>query len=99
MYDLFEGIYSKFCSDATLSGAVTGLYPTVAPDGTSFPFITYHLIANSPFWDFGVTTYENPLIQFSIFSEKIDSPSEILQIYSNLVELYDDASITTDDYY
>ena len=98
MDDLFTGIYSAYCSDSALSNAATGMYPSVAPNDATFPYITYHLIGNVPTWDFGVTTYEQPLIQFSIFSDKINSPSEITQINSDLVLLYDDATLVMTDY-
>jgi len=98
MFDIFEGIYSAFVSDSTLSGAVTGLYPVVAPEDADFPYITYHWIASNQEWDFGLVKYETPLIQFSIFSDDVDNPSEILQIWSDLTAVFDNVSLSLDNY-
>ena len=98
MKDILTGIRNTFVSDATLSGAVTGMYFEQAPGGVNMPYITYHLIGNAPTWDFGPVTYEQPVIQFSIFSDKQNSASEVCQIYSDLVLLYDDATIAMDDH-
>lgn len=101
-YPILKGIWSTFASDATLSGAVNGMGVTLAPrEGLSdvdFPYVVCHMIANTPMWTFGVTTYEQPLIQFSIYSNRLYSVSEITQIWSDLTELYDDATLSMDGY-
>jgi hypothetical protein len=101
MDKLFTGLYGAFASNATLSGAVTGMYYGTAPSDTNLPYITYNLISNVPTWDFGATkptTYEQSIIQFSIFSDDFNSVSNICQIYSDLTLLYDDATLTMTGY-
>ena len=98
MKDILVGIRNTFLSDATLSGAVEGMYFDQAPGGVDMPYITYHLIGNVPMWDFGPVTYEQPIIQFSIFSDRLTSASQVCQIYSDLVLLYDDVTMTVDDF-
>ena len=95
MKDILTGIRNAYRSNATLSNAIHGMYFDTASEGVSMPYITYHLITNVPTWDFGVTTYERPLIQFSIYSDKVKSASEVLQIYSDLVLVYDNVTINT----
>ena len=101
-YPILKGIWSEFASDTTLSSAVNGMGMTIAPrEGSSdvdFPYIVCHMITNNPMWTFGPTTYEQPLIQFSIFSNNFYSVSEITQIWSDLVELYDDTTLAMDGY-
>ena len=98
MSDILVGIRNTFVSDATLSGAVTGMYFDQAPGGVDMPYITYHLIGNTPTWDYGPVTYEQPTIQFSIFSDKLASASQVCQIYSDLVLVYDSATIAMDNH-
>jgi len=98
MIDILTGIRNAWRSDSTLSNAVNGMYFEIAPKNVSMPYITYHMTTNTPSWDFGVTTYENPSIQFNIYSDKENSPSEACQIYSDLIILYDSATLTMTDH-
>jgi len=96
MQVLFEGIYTKFSNDEDLSGAVTGLYLTEAPQGTAYPYITYHLISNVADWTF-TEDMENSLIQFSIFDDSSSSVT-ILDIFEKLKTLYDWTTLVVEGY-
>ena len=92
MQVLFQGIYTKFSNDVALSGAVTGMYLTEAPQGTAYPYIVYHKITGTPDWTFS-EDMENVIIQFNIFDDH-SSSTTINDIYTKLKALYDWCSLT-----
>jgi len=103
MIDILTGIRNAWRSDSTLSNAINGMYFSVAPKDAVMPYVTYHMITNYPTWGFvsnsrGVTTYENLLVQFNIYSETENSPSEVIQIHSDLIKLYDSTTITMENH-
>lgn len=96
MQVLFQGIYTKFSNDAALSGAVTGMYLTEAPQGTVYPYIVYFEITNVPDWTF-TEDMENFLIQFSIYDSN-SSSTNILSIFEKLKTCYDWKNLTVTGY-
>lgn len=92
MQVLFQGIYSKFSNDNDLSGTVTGMYLTEAPQGTAYPYIVYHKISGVPSYTF-TEDMENTLLQFNIYSDN-SSSATINDIYTKLKALYDWCTLT-----
>lgn len=92
-------IYSAFDGDATLKAAVTGMYFSEAPQGTAYPFITYHIIDGTSFYTFDTTSkgQEHLLVQFSIFD---DSPSSetAADVLKKLCDVYDACTLSITDY-
>ena len=84
---------TKFNADATLSGSVTGLYLTRAPQNTAFPYMTFSLVANDPGWVFSGKAMEDALIQFSIFTQSRSAVSACT-IYGYLTSCFDWAALT-----
>ena len=96
MNALFTGIYSKFSNDTDLSGAVTGLYLSEAPQNVAFPYAVYFMVSDTHDWQF-VEEFEEVLIQFNIFSESA-SIAEAGTILGYLKTLYDDCALTVSGY-
>jgi len=92
MQVLFTGLWNKYNGNAALKAAVSGMYLTEAPQGTAYPYITYHKIS-------GVADYtytedmENVIIQFNIYDDH-NSSTTINDIYTKLTTLYDWCSLT-----
>jgi len=92
MQVLFQGLWNKYNGNAALKAVVSGMYLTEAPQGTVYPYITYHKIS-------GVADYtytedmENVIIQFNIYDDH-NSSTTINDIYTKLTALYDWCSLT-----
>jgi len=92
MQVLFTGLWNKYNGNAALKAVVSGMYLTEAPQGTAYPYITYHKIS-------GVADYtytedmENVIIQFNIYDDH-NSSTTINDIYTKLTALYDWCSLT-----
>lgn len=91
MQELFTGIWNLFNGDSNLSGSVSAMYPTMADEKATTPYIVYHLVGTTPGWFFGspseVTVYR---IQFDIFSDVNPlTPTEPNTIVGYLKTLYD----------
>jgi len=92
MQVLFTGLWNKYNGNAALKAVVSGMYFTEAPQGTAYPYITYHKIS-------GVADYtytedmENVIIQFNIYDDH-NSSTTINDIYTKLTALYDWCSLT-----
>jgi hypothetical protein len=96
---LFTGIYGLFTGTPTPAintNVSARLYLSEAPQGTSFPYIVYYLVANDYDHQFG-EDYEDCLIQFNIFDDKA-SASNISTYFENLKALYDWASPDVTNY-
>ena len=101
MKDLFKGIYAKFTgstgADSLYVALTGGLHNAQAPQGTSRPYATMHLISDVPFWTFDATM-EDILVQFNIYDEN-SSVENVCSLFKKLKTLYDDTVLTFDDYY
>lgn len=93
---LKTGIYNKYNASVDFKNSIIGLFYSVAPQGTLFPYVVYHLLTGTP-----NNTYtekaENVIIEFLICSDK-NSSSEIDTIYDYLDALYDDCALTVSGY-
>lgn len=92
MINLTKAIYAKL-SGSSLSTAIGGrLYKGRAPQGTSYPYVVYFMVTNTPDYTFS-EDFENCTIQFSIFSSA-SGTTEIENIYTYLKALYDECSLS-----
>ena len=96
MKELFTGIYTKFSNDGDLSGVVTGMYFTEAPQDAVMPYVVYNLVSNVGDWTY-TESMENSLIQFSIFDDHSSSVT-INDIYEKLKTCYDWEILTVTGY-
>jgi len=92
MQVLFTGLWNKFNGNAALKAVVSGMYLTEAPQGTAYPYITYHKISGVADYTF-TEDMENVIIQFNIFDDN-NSSTTINDIYTKLTALYDWCSLT-----
>ena len=97
MNSLFKGIYLKFTESTGLGVTLTGgLHNTEVPQNTTYPYAAFYLISNVPHWTFDATM-ENSVIQFSIFDDD-SNVNNIGDLYTELTELYDDTTLTLENY-
>ena len=89
---LTTAIYGKLSGSALAAHIGTRLYKGRAPEGATYPYIVYMLVANAPDNTF-TENLEDVLIQFSCFSSASGS-TEIEDIYTDLKTLYDDCTMT-----
>ena len=92
MKALSAAIYGKLSGSALAARIGTRLYKGRAPEGATYPYVVYLIVANSPEKTFS-EDFENTLIQFSIFSDASGS-TEVEDIYTDLKTLFDECSLT-----
>lgn len=100
MKPLFEGIYNLFTAEPhnDFYNAVSGrLYLQEAPQGAAFPYAVYFLVSGIPEYWLSGPTFEEPIIQFSLFSDS-ESATEVTDLYTYLTALYDDCSLIVSGY-
>lgn len=97
MTALMTGLYNKLKTTNTLNTALgTRFYHTLAPEGTSYPCMTYSIVSatqNDTFDKY----IENVLLQFNLYSI-LASPIESHTNYGYLTTLLDYASLTVAGY-
>lgn len=102
MTGLLSGIYNKFTeltggNHNSLYNSVSGkMYLTEAPQGTTYPYIVYHLITGTQNYQF-VENFEEVVIQFDIVSQN-SSSTEANTIFGYLMSLYDECTLTVTGY-
>jgi len=98
MKEVFQAIYNKFNTDNDFYDGVSGqLYPhEVDQENASYPCAAYFLILNSADWTFAEDV-EYITVQFSIYSDA-NSSGEVLDLYDDLKDLFDDAALTVTGY-
>jgi len=89
MLDLMGTIKKQANSNATLSGRVdSDIWFEIAPPDTRMPYVTYHIITDSPLRCFSAADdMREVLVQFSIFDENSHVVPE--QIASDLAIVFD----------
>jgi len=99
--NFLTAIYNKFDADATLKASVTGLYLAEAPQGTDYPYITYHLINDTADRTFGTSgtpdEKEDIRLQFSIWDNS-SSGETALDIFDYLTSCFDDTTLSVTGY-
>jgi len=93
--DLFTAIMVRY-NAAALSGSLTGLYNTQAPQDAVSPYCVFQLISDDADWTFSENV-ENCLLQFNLFSDE-SSPAEICTLFDLLKDAFDFHELTIDNY-
>jgi hypothetical protein len=91
--ELIKSIYAKNAGSAldTLIGG--RIFHGKAPTGTVYPYVVFFRVTGSADWTF-TDNFDNPLIQFSVFSADHGSSIECLNIADAVKALYDDCKLT-----
>jgi hypothetical protein len=93
MRELVKAIYAKNTGSA-LDALIGGkIFYGKAPANTLYPYVVFVRVAGSNDWTF-TETFDNPLIQFSIFSADHESSIECLNIADAVKALYDDCKLS-----
>jgi len=95
---LVNAIKTKFDSNATLAGSVTGIYFEFAPENTAFPYITIHLIPGAKTERTHSGNMEVRQVMFSIWSES-GQGREVSTIFNYLTTAFDNCTLTYSDGY
>jgi len=95
MINLFTAIMVRY-AEVGLSGSLTGLWNTQAPQDAEFPYGVFSLISDVPDWTFG-ENLENCLLQFNLFSDTSD-PAEICTLYAMLKTAFDFHELDVDNH-
>jgi hypothetical protein len=90
--NLTTAIMTKYTGSALATALTGGLYKAQAPQATAYPFGVYFVVSDVPD-DVFQRTGEDVLLQFSLFSSS-PSSSEIEDLYTALIALFDDCSLT-----
>jgi len=93
MKALRNAIYAK-CAGSALDTLINGqiLYGK-APAGTRYPYVVFYRVSAGIEKTF-TEEYDNPLIQFSVFSADPNSSNEVHEIADAIKALYDECSLT-----
>jgi hypothetical protein len=93
MKELVKAIYEKNTGSA-LDALIDGkIFYGKAPASTRFPFVVFSRVAGSNDWTF-TETFDNPLIQFSVFSADSESSMEAAGIADAVRTLYDKCKLS-----
>jgi len=93
MKALRNAIYAKLAG-STLDTLINGqLYHVKAPTGTRYPYVVFSRVVGSMEKTFTVD-YDNPLIQFSVFSANSSSSNEVYDIAEAVKSLYHKCTLT-----
>lgn len=95
MTDLFNALYTRYLA-ASLSGSLSALHNTIAPEKAVFPYGVFSLISNVPDWTFTENT-ENCLVQFNLFSDTVDA-TQICALFELLKTAFDFLDLTIANY-
>ena len=92
MLNLSKAIFGKLATSALSAHIANRMFKGRAPEGAEYPYIVYLIVSNSPMKVFQ-GSYEDTLIQFSLFSSASGS-TEVEDIYTDLKTLYDEKAMT-----
>jgi len=97
MKTLFQSIYTKYLASDLPAEGMTGLYNTQAPSDAEFPYGIFTLV--SAVQDFTFTeTFEDCLIQFSLFSDVKSDSTEVCNLFELLKATFDFVDLTVSGY-
>ena len=83
-------------SDATLLAVTSDVYYGHVPGKKTMPWITYHVISETPVRVFGASgDWQEAIVQFSLFDDGQDTET-INQMYSDLNVVFDRQELTYD---
>lgn len=98
MRELEEAIYNRYNQGGSFKNATNGILrfgwaePKEVP-----PYAVYHLIDNTPDWQFGPQDYENARVQFNLYSDS-NSSTEVEALYTYLKEMFDWCTLVVTGY-
>jgi hypothetical protein len=101
MKELAKAICSRFSSDP-MSTSFTGIYNTLAPETSVFPYLVFSFISQTTDWTF-TERFEDLLVQFDIYSDQV-SPVQVTDLYNLLIgdskaqQGFDFAEFSVNDY-
>jgi len=96
MTDLFAAIMIRYAAVPLASSLTGGLWSTLAPQDTAFPYGVFSLISDVPEWTFG-ENLENILLQFNLFSNTSD-PVQVCALFTLLKTAFDFLDLSIDNY-
>jgi hypothetical protein len=93
---VLTGIFSKFSGSALATALTSRMYSRYAPQNTTFPYAVVDLSTgiSDPIFALDIEDFD---VVFNLFS-KSPGETEITGLYSNLIALYDDCSLTITGY-
>ena len=99
MKALFDAIYGELAGSSLATNYIgTRMYPTVAPQGTAFPYVTFQLVPSETDWTLCLDmNFDMPSIQFDLYSETTDD-AEVNGMFTDLKALYDWCDLTVAGY-
>ena len=93
MKALRNAIYAK-CAGSALDTLINGqIFYGKVPAGTRYPYVVFYRVSAGIEKTF-TEEYDNPLIQFSVFSADPNSSNEVHEIADAVKALYDECSLT-----
>ena len=95
MNNLLTAIMGRSTGSALSTDVGGRIYLDDAPEYVAFPYVVFFIVAGTPDRTF-TEHYTNTLIQFSLFSDST-SGTEITTMYHDLIDLYDEYSLTVTD--
>ena len=100
MKALFDAIYGKLAgSDLATNHIAARMYLSQAPQGASFPYVTYELVTGITDWTFCADMeFDDVTIQFNLFSNNLISAVEVTGMFTDLIALYDWCNLTVAGY-
>lgn len=93
MKSLTTAIFGLMTSSTALYGDIGGrMFKGRATEGAEYPYVVFQIISDVPDLTF-TESYEDVLIQFSLFSSA-SSSGEVEDMFAHLKELYDECAMS-----
>jgi len=93
MLELSKAIHTKATGSTMMSYVGNRFFKGRAPTGTIYPNICYFVVTDNPERGFS-ERYEHIEVQFSIFSDDMNSSMEVETAYNHLATLYDECTLS-----
>ena len=97
MIELSKAIYTLATGSTMMSYVGNRFFKGRVPTGTIYPNICYFLVTDKPERGF-TERYDHIEVQFSIFSDDLNSSTEVETAYNHLAALYDECDLTITGY-
>lgn len=93
MKSLTTAIFGLMTPSTALYADIGGrMFKGIAAEGAEYPYIVFQIVSDVPDLTF-TESYEDVLIQFSLFSSA-SSSGEVEDMFAHLKELYDECAMT-----
>jgi len=93
MLELSKAIYTLSVGSAFTSYIGNRFFKARVPTGTIYPNACYFIVTDNPDRSF-TEYYSHVEVQFSIFSDDLNSSTQVETAYGHLATLYDDCEFT-----